>query len=149
MARRAKDDANLGPKKAEEKAVKRAPNTPSDDAPPSEPSAEPMQLETPKHGKGLLRRSGVSPGSGRRPSALRAIAMNGVDRALPQIQALAEAGGPDAIPAFNALVKVAGLDGRISPADVRERLRAQVEMIRSRSQWTPQELLDQLGEIWR
>jgi len=106
-------------------------------------------LITPPHGNGKLRRGGPSPGSGRKPSAIKALALLALDEALPRMAEIAKGDGTDAVAAFNALAKVSGVDGRISPADVRERLRAQVEVIRSRPTWTREELLLELAGVWR
>jgi len=111
---------------------------------------EPKQvvlIEGPRGGK--LRRGGPSPGSGRKPSAIKALALLALDEALPRMAEIAKGDGTDAVAAFNALAKVSGVDGRISPADVRERLKAQVEVIRSRPTWTREELLLELAGVWR
>jgi hypothetical protein len=115
---------------------------------PKKPDGKQVVLvEGPRGGK--LRRGGPSPGSGRKPSAIKALALLALDEALPRMAQIAKGDGTDAVAAFNALAKVSGVDGRISPADVRERLKAQVEVIRSRASWTPDELLTALGEVWR
>ena len=126
---------------------------------PKKPSSNPAKntdrksdsvvLVTPAHGNGKLKRGGPNPNGGRKPSAIKALALLALDEALPRMAEIAKGDGTDAVAAFNALAKVSGVDGRISPADVRERLKAQVEVIRSRASWTPEELLTALAEVWR
>lgn len=120
------------------------------------------QLVAQPHG-GALKRGGTNPNAGRRPAIVRKRALQMFVRNLPVLDAIArgvqvefQEGGalvlksprPGEQVAAMKLLKETGLGAEVNAGDVRERLRAQVNLIRSRAQWSTDELLDALDSVW-
>ena len=117
------------------------------------------------HG-GALARGGIpgNKGGGRRPDRIRRMAQRALLKRVPLLAHLADGVAVEftddgatrlisptpgeRIRAMEALHKLAS-SPEVNVALLRERLAAQVRVIRSRAQWTPDELLAELSPVWR
>jgi hypothetical protein len=121
-----------------------------------------LALEPQPHG-GQLRRGGPSPGSGRRPSQVRAKALKMFARRLHLVGAIAdgvavqfEDGGAlklisprpgERLQALKLLAEL-GLGEQVAVSEVRERMRTQLEVLRTQAHWETEELIAALTRVW-
>lgn len=113
-----------------------------------------MALVPQPNGRGALRRGNPgNRGGGRPPSAvrreLRRIVLDNIHVLEGIAQGVAEGVKPsDQVAAFGVAARI-GLGEAANLEDVRERLRAQIALIKRQKLWSTPDLLDQLEKIWR
>ena len=113
---------------------------------------------------GTLRRGGTNRGGrGRLPSLVRQASLAAFAQRLPILKGIADGvvveideqgayrvASPtprDRVAALKVLAEL-GLGAQVHAADVRERLTAQLQVIRSRPTWTADELVAALAKVW-
>jgi len=118
----------------------------------------------PQPGGGYLVRGGRNANAGRRPSAIRKKALRMLASRLPLVGHIADGvaialdddGGhklvsPRANERLQAIKLLAdlGMGETVSVSELRHRLRAQLELIRSQETWSQAELITALGAVWQ
>ena len=131
---------------------------------PSTAAGTAVELIPQRHGGALL--PGGKPGNpgGRRPGLIRKRALKALHTRMPLLEQIADGTAvqwqpngsqqlvsvkeSDRIAALKLLATL-GMGESVPVADVKARMRAQVALIRTRETWTAEDLLAQLGEVWR
>ena len=120
---------------------------------PEKTSGKPsVQMVPQPHGGALqVGNPGNSGGSGRPPSVVRQRSRDGYYTRIPTLEAIADSEkskDADKIAAVSVLGRM-GMTGAVNMDDIRERLRAQLEVIRSRDTWSSADLISAIKPIWR